>query len=138
MNTAELELLQQKVNMSPELSGFADDIQAALSRHVNEPNVTFGPFLVIAVISVILQVIYLCRQKTDEAEIVNLSRLNKKIDGRRTLMLRRRLNNLWSEYCAEHNLQRTKFNPLIAAVSDVGERLTDDTANQLFQLARTK
>lgn len=138
MNTAELESLQQKVTASPELSEFADDIQSALSRHVNEPNVTFGPFLIIAIISVILQVIHLCRQKTEETEIVNLSRLNKKIDGRRTLMLRRRLNNLWAQYCDEHNLPRTKSNPLIAAVSDVGEHLNDATANQLFQLARMK
>lgn len=138
MNTAELEALQQKIAASPEMSAFAEDLNAALRRNAPEAETTFSPFLIVAVISVILQVIYLCRQKTDEAEILNIGRLNKKIDGRRTLMLRRRLNNLWSKYCAENNLPRTKTNPLIAAVSDVGENLSDAAANQLFQFARMK
>jgi hypothetical protein len=138
MNKADLEELKQKIDASTELSAFSADLSSALARHVGETDATFGPFLIVAIISVILQVIYLCRQKTEEEEIVNLSRCNKKIDGRRTLMIRRRLNKLWADYCAENNLQRTKTNPLIAAVSDVGENLSDDTAGQLFQLARMK
>lgn len=136
MSNDELIALQRKIAQSEPLSRVADQLQTALASHAAKAGLaTFDPMLVIMVISVILQVIYLCRQRNADALTVLSVRELPSTDGRRTLRLRRRLNKVWKTYCTQHNLDSTAENPLIPAALALSTSAADEDIQALLQAA---
>jgi hypothetical protein len=133
----DLVALQRKVAQSEPLSRVADQLQHELASHAVKAGIaTFDPMLVIMVISVILQIIYLCRQRNADAALTVLAvREVPMLDGRRTLRLRRRLNKVWKDYCRAHNLEPTKENPLVAAALSLSANAADADIQALLLAA---
>lgn len=140
MNRDDLERLQQKVSASPALTQLSARLQQALTAQASGDNtIAFDPMLILMIISILLQVIRLCIERNEESDrdfaavVQNIGR----VDGRRTLRLRRRLNRLWTDYCAEHGIQPAagSENPLLAAVLTVSRDVDARAAQDLLKLA---
>lgn len=140
MSQDDLEQLRQKIAASPALTQLSARLQQALTAQTIDDNtIAFDPILILMIISIILQVIRLCIDRNEETDrdfatvVQNISR----VDGRRTLRLRRRLNSLWADYCAERGIQPApdSENPLLAAVLTVSRDVNAGAAQDLLKLA---
>lgn len=127
--------LVKAVEQSPALLDLKNRLEAELEKNIGD-TFSFDPFLIIAIISLIIQVVIFCKnRKDDDNEVLlnNMRRLNKLPPGK-TLMLRRRLNKLWQEKYAGARRPGWK-NPLVTAVYAVSADMSQDEANELFGLA---
>jgi hypothetical protein len=127
--------LVKAVEDSPALLDLKNRLEAELEKTIGDM-FAFDPFLIIAMISLIIQVIIFCKNRKDDDNKVlrdNLRRLNKLPPGK-TLLLRRRLNKLWQEKYAGARKPGWK-NPLVTAVYAVSANMSDDESNELFGLA---
>lgn len=139
MSRDNLEQLRQKVSASPSLLRLSEKLRQALSAQTDVSTIGFDIILILMIISVVLQVIRLCidRNKETDQDFATIVQNISFVDGRRTLLLRRRLNILWSDYCAERGIEpaANSENPLLVAVLKVSRDVDSVSARDLLKLA---
>lgn len=128
------EELQAKISASPALSSLKDKLTDELVRQADN-SFQFDPMLIIMIISVIVQVIVHCQEKTSDEVIQSNMRELRTLPPRQLMRLRRRLNNLWREQCAKTGAEYTKSNPIVGAVYHLSDTVDDDVARGLMELA---
>lgn len=139
MKTIDMDKLERVINSSDALSAVVNDIEGAINKELGDNNVGIDPFLILMLISVIIQVVKLCRERnkqTDDSVIHALMSLNN-LPLRRTIVLRRRINTLWVEHCRKHNISTTAPNPLLAALRGVSTKMPLDAAKEFVALSKT-
>lgn len=139
MKTIDMDKLERTINSSDTLSAVVNDIESSINKELGENNIGIDPFLILMLISVIIQVVKLCRERnkqTDDSVIHALMSLNE-LPLRRTIVLRRRVNELWVDYCRKHNISATAPNPLLAALDGVSAKMPLDAAKEFVALSKT-
>jgi hypothetical protein len=142
MTDSDLDVLQKQIAASPALRRFEEQLRSELNARLVVAGVApdaamLDPFTILLIISVVLQVIRLCRDRNRRsvADIATDLRAGPQVPPQRTIRLRRRLNILWREYCQQHNLSATELNPFLAAVYAVSGAVDDDTVAEFMTLA---
>ena len=130
-NTAEL---QQKIASSPELSELRYQIAASLERNA-ENQYAITPVVIIAIISIIIQVIQFCQQNRPAEEIAADIKNIRNLPPRKLMRFKRRANVLWRDYCTEHGLDPNTPNPIPSAVYSLGDKANNCTVDALIRLA---
>jgi len=124
MTHEEIANLREKIDSSPGLKNLENRLAAEL---LERNNYGIDPFTILFIISIILQVISLCRQNRTDADI-QLDMANAHLLPPRKLMrLKRRLNVLWNKHCEENGKEAGSTNPFfVAAVNGVKNSDRDD------------
>jgi len=131
------EELQRRVNESPALSALRDRLTDELVAQDNN-SYQFDPVTIIMIISIIVQVIIHCQDKsTDEAIQQNMREL-RTLPPRKLMRLRRRLNNVWREHCEKTGVEYTRDNPVVGAVYKLSDTIDDAAATGLMELAASQ
>lgn len=132
MNTAEL---QNRVDSSAELSAVRDRVASALSV-TSDNRYAFNPLLIIAVISLIIQVIQYCLANRSAEEIAADMKNVRSLPPRKLMRFKRRANVLWKQYCADNGMDPATPNPITSAVYSLGETASDPEICALISLAK--
>lgn len=138
MSTEKLEQLQQQINASPQLSRVKQRLQDEVAQRLDQNRIGFiDPLTIIMIISVIIQILNYCRNRNKRAlaEICQSVQTADKLPPRRTIVLRRRMNKLWADYCEQNNLEKTADNPFLAAALAVAPTLDESTVQEFVALS---
>jgi hypothetical protein len=127
--------LQNRIEASPVLSRVREQLAEELVAPLGNA-AAFSPLLVIAIISIVVQVIIYCRENSNDADLLAAVRGVNELPLRRRMRLKRRLNQLWREESARLGAPAAKDNPLLSAVYRVAAKLDESAAQELVQLAR--
>jgi len=127
--------LQKRVDASPRLSALRDRLTNELVFRADN-SVQFDPLLVLAVISLMLQIIYYCRDLRKPDEIKQDIKDIRSLPARKLIRLRRRANLLWRDCCADKQDSRHDANPILTALYELGESADDATLDELIELAK--
>lgn len=125
--------LQERIEASPALNAAAGQLRDEIGFRADK-SVQFDPFLVVMIISIIVQVVIHCRENRTDDELRNDIRDIRTLPHRRMLRLKRRLNFLWRKHAADRS--GTPGNPLLDAVYDLAEKADDAALDEIFRLAR--
>lgn len=125
--------LQKRVEASPELRKLCAGLSDAVQFHADN-SVQFDPFLVVAIIGIIVNIIIHCREKNAE-DIKTDIRNIRTIPPRKLLRLRRRINTLWRKQCGDSTVAAAQ-NPVLAALYEISELATDEQLDALLALAK--
>lgn len=139
MKTIDMDKLERTINSSDTLSAVVNDIESSINKELGDNNIGIDPFLILMLISVIIQVVKLCRERnkqTDESVTQALLSL-KNLPLRRTIVLRRRVNELWVDYCRKHGISAISPNPLLAGLNSVSTKMTLEAAKEFVALSKT-
>lgn len=139
MKSVDMDKLEQAITDSPALSAAVSELEHALDKEFGDNHVGIDPFLILMLISVIIQVVKFCQDRnkqTDDDIVTALTTLDK-LPLRRTIVLRRRLNKAWTEYCRDRNISATAPNPLLGALQTVSSKITAATAREFVTAAKT-
>jgi hypothetical protein len=90
--------------------------------------------LILMAISIIVQMIAICKERNTEERIVNWIKNARTLPRFRTKLLRRRLDTLWEDYCCD-SPEGCQDNPLFDAVLDLGETATDAEIKEIMTMA---
>jgi len=131
MDTADL---QKRIQNDAQLSALSDSLQREL-RFRADASFHFDPFLMVAIISIIIQIIVHCREKNSVEDIRNNIRDARAVPPRKLMRLKRRLNKFWLEYCARTGMDPKSKNPFLVTVIELGENAPDSELDALLQLA---
>ena len=119
-----------------ESSAALSDLKQALTDELCfqlENNITLDPFTILAIISIVVQIIIHCREQRDDEQIVQDIRDIRTLPTRRLVRLRRRLRQLWRDCCSDQT--RRVDNPFITAVYNVAEQADPAALEALVALA---
>lgn len=126
--------LVKEIEQSQALLGLKNKLSDELDRQMGGV-FQFDPFLIIAIISLIIQVIIFCKNRNnDEAAVLESFSKLRSLPPVRTIILRRRLNKLWTEKYAGARKPGGK-NPFVAAIYNVSDSITASDARAMFALA---
>ena len=131
------EELQQRVDASAALSDLKRKLTEELTLQADD-SFQFDPFLVIMIISVLVQIIIHCREQNSDDAIHQSMRELRTLPPRKLMRLRRRLNNLWREHCAKTGTEYTPDNPVVGAVYRLSDTIDDAAAAGLLELAAAR
>lgn len=95
----------------------------------------FDPMTILMIISIIVQVIAHCRNKTSDEDIADYIRNARTQPLRRTLLLRRKLRRLCDDQLGlryGENIEK----PIYASVVDMAENTTEAEIAEIIRLAR--
>ena len=139
MKPVDMDKLEQAINRSPALSAAVNKLESALLAEFGDNKIGIDPFLILMLISVILQVVKFCqeRNKQTDADIVAALTSLDQLPMRRTIVLRRRLNKAWAEYCRDRHISVTAPNPFVGALQALSQKLTKETAQEFVAVAKT-
>lgn len=132
MDTADL---QKRIESSAELSELRDRIASSLAAK-SDNRYAFDPFLIIAIISIIVQVIQYCNKDRSAEDIAQDMKNVRSLPPRKLMRFKRRSNVLWKQYCAEHGLDPNTPNPIPDAVYAIGDTTQACAINELLNLAK--
>lgn len=124
--------LQERIANSPALRKLRDQLQAEIGFRT-EKSFEFDPFLVISIISIIVQIVIHCREKKDAADIRTEMRELRALPPLQAFRLRRRLNALWRRASKGKTVQSE--NPLIDAVYELSDSADDEALDEILWLA---
>lgn len=124
--------LKERIESLPALKSAADQLGAEIAFRADS-GVQFDPFLIIAVISIIVQVIIHCREKKTDEELRADIRDIRTLPPRKLMRLKRRMNALYKK---QSGVEATALkNPVLDAVYDMAEKLDDTAIDELLSLA---
>jgi hypothetical protein len=126
------EEIQTRIETSPELQRLCTTLEDAVHFHADN-SVRFDPFLIIAIISILVNVFIHCRERNAD-DVKNDIRNIRTLPPRKLLLLRRRINAFWRQYQAEHNITAVE-NPVLTALYEISEAADDDQLDALLALA---
>lgn len=131
MTTADL---QKRVESSAELSALCDQIRTSLNAK-SDGRYSFDPLLIIAIISIIIQVIQYCRSKRNTDEIIEDMKNVSMLPPRRLMRFKRRSNVLWKKYCEDNGVDPATPNPIPDALYALGKDASSGAMHELVSLA---
>lgn len=134
MDTADL---QKRIQNDAQLRALSDSLQREIQFRA-DTSFQFDPFLMVAIISIIIQIIIHCREKNSTADIRNAMRDARALPPRRLMRLKRRLNKFWLEYCAQTGMDSNSKNPFFDTVLELGENAPDGELDALLALAEAE
>jgi len=126
MDTVEL---QKRIDASPELKNLVTRFADTLNFH-DENNIGIDPFLLLTVVSIVVNILLHCRERKVDKLKHNIRNI-RMLSRARLRRLRRELNTLW---CDSDASGRSNQNPLIAAIYEVGELSTDEELDALLSV----
>lgn len=94
----------------------------------------FSPMLILMAISIIIQMIAICKERNTEERIVSWIKNARTLPRFRTRRLRRSLDELWEQHCGD-NPEGCENNALFDAVLDLGETSTDTEIKEIMTMA---
>lgn len=127
--------LQKRIESSAELSELRDRIASSLAAK-SDNRYSFDPFLILAIISIIVQVIQYCNSKRSAEEIAHDMQHVQSLPPRKLMRFKRRSNVLWKKYCTDHGLDPNTPNPIPDAVYALGATTQACAINELINLAK--
>jgi hypothetical protein len=130
MDTAEL---QRRIEASPELKKLCAALNNSMCFHVDN-SVQLDPFLVIAIIGIVINILIYCRDRTDE-ELKKDIRNIRALPARKLVRLRRQVNALWRNHYADGPGTMTQ-NPALAALYEIGEMADDEQLDAILALVK--
>jgi len=128
------EEIQNQVESSAALSALRDRIANALAAQT-ENRYAFNPLLIVAIISVMVQVIQYCRENRSAEDIASDIKNVRSLRPRQLMRFKRRSNVLWKEYCAANGLDADTPNPIPDAVYALGDDADTAAVRELIALA---
>lgn len=115
MTHEELTALRDKIDQSPGLKNFEKKLSDELFLRAEQGSYGIDPLTILFIISIILQVISICRRERTDADI-ELDMVNANMLPPRKLMrLKRRLNVVWKEHCEKNATDPGTKNPFFDA-----------------------
>ncbi len=126
--------LQKRIEASPRLTVLRDKLAAELTFRADN-TVTFDPLLVIAIISLTIQLVKYCREKRTPDEVKQDIKDIRSLPARKLIRLRRRANMLWRDCCEDRQVSTNEPNPILTALYELGESTDDATLDELIALA---
>jgi hypothetical protein len=90
------------------------------------------PLTILTIISVIIQVVAYCRERNSEEIVINYIQNARTLPRRKTILLRRKLNNLLQDY----NLQLESPQPIYDAIMDMAESASTTEIAAVMRLAQ--
>lgn len=145
MKKIDVDTVREAVDASPRLQQLAAQLRDELgvrfaAAGVSPDQAMLDPITILMLISVILQVIRLCRERNQRSaeDIAADLRTGPRVPPQRTMRLRRRLNTLWRDYRTQHNLPATEINPFISAVYAVSGAIDATTVNEFVALTNRR
>lgn len=127
------EELNKRVESSPALRRAREALLSEASFRAGA-SARFDPFTIIALISLVIQILQYCRKRRHPDKLALDIRNVKTLSRFRTRRLRQKLDALWEEHC-DGGYADCRDNPLLAAAYEVAENATDDEINELLKLA---
>jgi hypothetical protein len=128
------EEIQQRVKASPALRGLTDRLETELFFRTTT-SAQFDPLLIIAIISICIQVLNYCKARNTE-ELKQDIRDIRAIPPRKLMRLRRRINTAWRDCCKDMQLSSADRNPILTALYEIGETADDAALDELIALSR--
>lgn len=128
--------LQRRIESSPELQKLCARLTDAVHFHA-DASVQFDPLLVVSIISVIVNVLIACRDKST-AELKEDIRNIRTIPLRKLIRLRRQLNTLWQKQGISAGTANAPTNPILTALYEFGELADDEQLDALLSLVPKK
>lgn len=128
-------MCDDKIKERIESSAGLRRVRATLIDEVSfraDDSIRLDPLTILTIISIIIQVISYCRENQTDENIINLIRSSRTIPRRKTIRLRRRLNN----FAAANGISDDNVQVIYNAIMDMGENATDEEINEIVQIAR--
>ena len=133
MTNEELTSLQERIAASPGLRSLENRLKSELLGSPEQNGYGLDPFTILFIISIILQVIQLCRQNRSDADVM-LDMANAAVLPPRKLMrLKRRLNVLWRKHCSERGIEPGERNPFFTAALNAVKAVSRDEIADIVQ-----
>jgi hypothetical protein len=126
--------LEARINASPKLRDLRDRLLGEVQFRA-DASVGLDPVTIIMIISIVVQVIIHCRENRNKDELVQDIQDIRALPARRLIRLRRRLNTLWRNCCADQQSYTGEYNPMLTAVYEIGENSDVATIRELIDLA---
>lgn len=124
--------LQERIENSPALRKLQEQLQAEIGFRAATA-IELNPLLVLAIISLIIQIISFCRSERSAAAIRDDMRELRSLPPFQSLRLRRKLNALWRDVSKDETVQSE--NPLLEAVYQLSDSVDDTALDELIWLA---
>lgn len=131
----EPQTLADKIAASDRLSDLRDKLAGEIKFRADDA-IALDPITIIMIISIIVQVVIHCREKRNDDAIIRDIQDLRSIPPRRLIRLRRRLNALWRECCADRQSRVGDKNPFLTAVYELAESADPAALQELLDLAR--
>lgn len=129
------EELQKRIESSAGLADIRDQIAAGLSAN-SVGQYSFSPLLILAIISLIIQIVQFCMTQRSDEEIFQDMKNVKDLPPRKLMRFKRRANVLWKQYCADNMIDEKTPNPIPAVVYSLGDKVSDSALGELITLAK--
>ena len=127
--------IQDRIKAVPELQQLQSKLRDTLRFHADS-SVQFDPILIITIISAIIQIIIACRkEKKPDADIVSVMKDLRSVPPRKLIRLRRQMRALWQEHCDKAQIAVGVRNPILEALYEISDTVTDADINTLLAAA---
>jgi hypothetical protein len=133
MARLELSELQKRIDASPALLALKDKLEAEVTFR-SDASIQFDPFLIVALISLTIQIIRFCQDRKKK-ELMQDIRDLRSLPARKSVKLRRQVNALWHEHYPGEAREFRSENPLLVALYEASETADDETLEELIKLA---
>jgi uncharacterized membrane protein len=98
------------------------------------PSARFDPFTIIAIISIIVQLIAVCQKRRNPQQLIADIRNARALPLLRTRRLRKKLDELWAEHC-DGSIADCEDNILYTSVLDLAENADNAEIQEIMTLA---
>lgn len=122
--------IQKRIETSSILRAAQESLASELSFRADK-SISFDPFLIITIVSIIVQIIIHCRENNSEEDVRQAIRDAKTLPPRKLMRLKRRLNTLWRDKCGGD----PKRNAIFDSVLELGESAEDAAIDELLKIA---
>lgn len=122
--------LLERIDTLPALKDAAGQLRDEIGFRADK-SIEFDPFLVVMIISILVQVIIHCRESRDPEQLRVDIRDLRTLPPRRLIRLRRRLNALWREKGSRVD----STNVFMDAVYELADKADDAAIDELLRLA---
>ena len=127
--------LEARITASPKLRDLRDRLLGEVQFRA-DASVGLDPVSIVMIISIVVQVIIHCRENRNKEQLVQDIQDIRALPARRLIRLRRRLNTLWRNCCADGQTYTGDYNPMLTAVYEIGENSDIATIRELVDLAQ--
>lgn len=127
--------LADRVKTSPHLSYLHDQFVREF-RFCAGNDVGLDPITVIMIISIIVQIVIHCRERRSDEQILQDIRDIRTVPPRRLMRLRRQINRLWQEQCADQNMSMLDTDWFLESLYEVAESAEPEALQEIIKLAR--
>jgi hypothetical protein len=127
--------IQDRIKSAPELQQLQSKLRDTLRFHADS-SAQFAPILIVTIISAVIQIIIACRkEKKSDTDIAAVMKDLRAVPPRKLIRLRRQMRMIWQEHCAATGQAVGIRNPILEALYEISDTVTDADINGLFAAA---